>query len=180
MNPENDQARHLSKTRFPRGINAAKPRAKLTQADAIHIFAIRKSTSATIVAKAYGVSEKTIRDVWTGRTWKLETWPLDQSRALEMKPTGRPKGSKDSRPRQTPVARPCKSTNMGTIAGGSIKMSMASANQLLYHNETLASTRSNHISLDEQLHEWDARIWCSPLHPDPFKDDWKQPSKEAA
>ncbi len=27
-------------------------------------------------------------------------------------------------------------------------------------------------SLDAQLHEWDARVWCAPLHRDPFWGDW--------
>ena len=63
--------------------SAAKPRAVLTSDDAIRIFRVSlpsdlsnnggyhgtKRPSAVSVAREYNVSEKTVRDVWTGRTW---------------------------------------------------------------------------------------------------------------
>ena len=60
--------------------------------------------SATRVARQYGVSSKTIRDIWVCRTWYRETFHLDPSRsdAAErlMRRTGRPQGAKDSKPRR--------------------------------------------------------------------------------
>ena len=89
-------------------IQCAKPRAVLTKEQAIDIF--RLSTfnyskasrpTATSVAKAFGVSEKTIRDIWNGRTWCEETLPLDSSRQPKpRKKAGRPLGRKDSAPRR--------------------------------------------------------------------------------
>ena len=91
----------------------AKPRTVLTKEQAIDIFRLSASgyttasgPTATSVARAFGVSEKTIRDIWKGRTWCDETLPLDSSRQPKpRKKTGRPMGRKDSaprRPKQTP------------------------------------------------------------------------------
>ncbi len=60
------------------------------------------------------VSEKTVRDIWTGRTWSRETWHLDTSRNLQLKQLGRPKGCRDSQPRKQrgsglPLSRSCPS-----------------------------------------------------------------------
>ena len=55
-----------------------------------------KATAAGI-AKHYGVNEKTIRDIWTGRTWCGETC----SKPNLSNPVGRPKGKRDSRPRNS-------------------------------------------------------------------------------
>jgi hypothetical protein len=63
------------------GKPAAKPRTVLTQEDVMAIFRLsmsnntlfdstaKKRPSAVAVAQHYAVSEKTIRDIWTGRTW---------------------------------------------------------------------------------------------------------------
>ena len=82
--------------------SAAKPRAKLSRAQAITIFSARASSSsmAAELASVYTVSEKAIRDIWTGRTWSRETWHLDPSRPLHLKTSGRPKGCKDAQPRK--------------------------------------------------------------------------------
>jgi hypothetical protein len=55
------------------------------------------------VAHTYGVSEKTIRDIWKGRTWQEETWHLDTTRPMpvQSRTQGRPKGSKDRAPRKS-------------------------------------------------------------------------------
>lgn len=83
-----------------RRANKANSRAKLTVSEAISIFAKRRSVPAFFIAGEYGVSEKAIRDIWTGRTWSKETWPLEPSRVMQIKRLGRPKGSKDLRPRK--------------------------------------------------------------------------------
>uniref|UniRef100_A0A7S0MI35 Uncharacterized protein n=1 Tax=Cryptomonas curvata TaxID=233186 RepID=A0A7S0MI35_9CRYP len=58
---------------------------------------------AGILARLYGVSVKTVRDIWVGRTWYRATFHMDHTKPfaperLEKK-AGRPKGSKDSKPR---------------------------------------------------------------------------------
>ena len=42
---------------------------------------------ACILAGKYGVSEKTIRDVWTARTWSEETGVLDPERRMHTRAT---------------------------------------------------------------------------------------------
>ena len=90
----------------------------LSKEQAIGIFKLslvqspgRKRKTATSVAKEFRVSEKTIRDIWSGRTWHVETMPLDPSRSPRAaKKNGRPLGRKDSLPRKSR-----KSTNSTTI-----------------------------------------------------------------
>jgi hypothetical protein len=87
---------------------AAKPRAILTREQAIEIFkcrpndkSVRALASSAAVAHKYGVSEKTVRDIWNGRTWHSETLPMDPTRpARRIAPPGRPPGRKDSAPRR--------------------------------------------------------------------------------
>ena len=57
--------------------------------------------SSRALARMYGVSAKTVRDIWCGRTWHRQTIHLDPSR--KQRPNvqkGRPLGSKDKVPRQ--------------------------------------------------------------------------------
>jgi hypothetical protein len=83
--------------------SASKPRARLTKDQAVQIFKSKLDSpqlSSSALATYYYVSEKTVRDIWTGRTWSKETWHLDTSRALQLKQPGRPKGRKDKQPRK--------------------------------------------------------------------------------
>ena len=77
-------------------------RARLTVDEALAIFKMKSSSKmATEIAAAYGLNEKTVRDIWKGRTWAKETFHLDATRSLQIKKKGRPAGCKDSRPRKT-------------------------------------------------------------------------------
>ena len=84
-------------------------RAILTDEQARDIFRHKPSPNskerdrAGILARTYGVSVKTVRDIWVGRTWYRATVHLDPSKPvsaerLQRRP-GRPRGAKDSRPR---------------------------------------------------------------------------------
>ena len=77
-------------------------RAKLSESDALNIYHCKTSvTSAAAISKLYCVSEKTVRDIWTGRTWSKVTWHLDESRPIPTKKMGRPLGRKDAQPRKS-------------------------------------------------------------------------------
>ena len=79
-------------------------RARLTKAQAVSIFQSKSPPpSAARIAVSYGVSEKAIRDIWKRRTWARETMHLDPPQALQQKAVGRPKGSRDSKPRKRKV-----------------------------------------------------------------------------
>ena len=85
-----------------------KPRALLSEQQVIEIFLLsaakssdKRRRSASSIARTFGVNEKTIRDIWSGRTWHEETLPLDPTRPPKtMAKTGRPLGRKDSVPRK--------------------------------------------------------------------------------
>mmetsp|Transcript_46798 Transcript_46798/g.124339 ORF Transcript_46798/g.124339 Transcript_46798/m.124339 type:complete len:293 (+) Transcript_46798:3-881(+) len=80
---------------------------KLTRQSALEIYLIkvlqergncdpRNRTPAMVVARRYSVTEKTVRDIWCGRTWPCETAGLlETEEASElhhrMRPLGRPR-----------------------------------------------------------------------------------------
>ena len=99
---------HASVECWP-SIQACKTRTILTLEQAAAIFMTRNSDrsslktkgkwlSSTKVASAFGVSEKTVRDIWTGRTWFHELIHLDPARAAlaekRIRPPGRPRISR--------------------------------------------------------------------------------------
>ena len=95
--------------------SSLKPRARLTEAEVLTIFRMRgtSSSSASWIAKCYGVNEKTVRDIWTGRTWSRET--CNFARTVQLKSRGRPKGCKDSQPRKKKAARRNESLPVMTV-----------------------------------------------------------------
>ena len=82
-------------------------RNKPTKEQAVDIFRMRPDLkfldAAASVGRKFGVSEKTIRDIWSGRTWYKETLALDpcrpDARDRLRRKIGRPRGTKDSQPR---------------------------------------------------------------------------------
>ena len=174
-----------------------KPRALLTEDQVLEIFKLKwTSKSASHLGALHEVSEKTVRDIWMGRTWSLETHHLDTSRRIVIKNPGRPKGSKDSKPRKQ--------------KGQSVKIHLRQSHQSFGSNNPHSLPRSTtpcqlsidetyvhdkpsdcdyklwtgpqgpaiHIqdsmhsrSVDDELNEWAERSWCSPLT-DPFRRDW--------
>ena len=106
---------------LPSSIQACKTREILNVEQAIAIYKIKMSyaTAASCknfgpcsVARAFGVSEKTVRDIWKGRTWLRETMHLDPTRvvmAAQLRGPGRPRLK--SRFTEQNVARFSKSTN---------------------------------------------------------------------
>ena len=88
---------------LPSASIALKPRARLTDDQVIQIFKSKLNSprlSSTVLATLYHVNEKTVRDIWKGRTWSKETRHLDTSRPLQQKQLGRPKGRRDTQPRK--------------------------------------------------------------------------------
>ena len=115
----------------------SKPRAILTKDQALEIYMQKKGQTkgppqtAAAVARAFGVSEKAIRDIWKGRTWSDETSEADPSRAKKQRGhAGRPPGSKDSVPRRkskdskpVPKASTTGCVNSGTSSHSNFSMS---------------------------------------------------------
>jgi hypothetical protein len=100
-----------------------KPRSILTAVQAVEIFRhslknildpTRKSAAA--LSRAYGVNEKTVRDIWNGRTWAEETQPLVPHRPIRHSgPPGRPRGCLDRAPRISRAPRVVEESS-GTIS----------------------------------------------------------------
>jgi hypothetical protein len=103
-----DTAAPQDRTKSARPAKIAKPRAVLTSEQAVAIFKLKPSgfntklcTRSNVVAKMYNIGEKTVRDIWCGRTWHEETQHLDPSRPpRKLAPPGRPLGRKDTVPRR--------------------------------------------------------------------------------
>ena len=169
---------------------APKPRAVLTRDDAIAIFKLKESLQpATKVSRFYGVSEKAVRDIWTGRTWSAETWHLDTTRALKIKPSGRPQGSRDTKPRKPrPTFKescPSKKAAPQSVAAYTTKKRASSPSGGLdarsltqfgcvgvqgdagFDRHSSPHTKS----LDEQLFDWELDSHSRETF-DPFKADW--------
>jgi hypothetical protein len=109
-------------------IRACKTRAILTDEQAIRIYQIKLDSQtasisvedrtlnfrAGVVARAFGVSDKAIRDIWKGRTWLRETMHLDPARAAmagALRPPGRPKGRTTRATRPMPAPRRAATAN---------------------------------------------------------------------
>ena len=182
-------------------VTSGKRRAKLTESDVISIFQAKATRiQATTVGRSYGVSEKAIRDIWSGRTWAKETWHLSPSRTLIVKRTGRPKGSRDSRPRQrrtqhrslpsVSTEEPIDADDMWgqfcELSDESDESEIRSSHQTYslpcWPCDDAVNTCTSAISiaasdlapmtLDEQLDRWGGE-WCDPKQSDPFENDWQ-------
>ena len=165
-----------------------KMRAKLTEADALNIYHRKSSfTSASAIAKLYGVSEKAVRDIWTGRTWSKETWHLDESRPFPAKKMGRPFGRKDAQPRKPrslrtipetqtfcdkPVHVSPESQSIDIAPVFSIVMSEWPEARKMDTEDVLSSAWIWHDqSIDELLHE-KTQCGFDTTFEDPFGPDW--------
>ena len=146
-----------------------KPQARLSEAQAIAIFQSRASNqSAAKVAKSYGVNEKTVRDIWTCRTWAKETWHLDPSRRVEIKRMGRPIGCRDTKPRKQ---KGCKLLPRTASKASDIEQllsvkSLQTFHQPLTTEEAVVNSERPCSqlrewwlikSIDDQLYEWEQK-----------------------
>jgi len=133
-----------------------KLRTRLTQADVVEIFLRKQSQkSPTVVSRLCGVSEKTVRDIWSGRTWSKETQHLDPSRTMCIKKIGRPTGRKDTKPR-----KPRTKLIALKIGGGREGLTSDGGREGLKQRsdraDSMYGTRSmsKSVSIDEQLDDW--------------------------
>ena len=152
---------------------AGKHRGRLTGSEVQSIYLAKKpGNRATKIAGSFGVNEKTVRDIWSGRTWAKETLHLrqgDSERSGSLSGVIERKQAKgiltiqlstdlhslhpdQNRDRRNEI----KIENIGQCYGG------------LEH-----LTDPDIISIDDQLWTWDEAIWCDLRSSDPFKFDWK-------
>ena len=145
-----------------------KKRTKLSHADAISIYKAKStSVQANALGVTYGVCEKTIRDVWSGRTWAKETWHLEPARKTALKQIGRPKGSKDSKPRKRRVLpHPISKIDAGESYFRYSKKSKVANCQfqdpfastcIHEHQKTSATSLCCEMTLDDQIYLWESK-----------------------
>ena len=117
--PTEEQIGALTKynpSEVPASIQACKTRTVLTERQVQEIFIAKllnesseghkTRQSAASLARKYGVSDKTIRDIWTGRTWFRELMHLDPARkdmAERLRFPGRPKHAAGQQNSSNPV-----------------------------------------------------------------------------
>ena len=163
MQVESEQPDFVSRPLLPN----SKPRAILTSEKAVEIFSrslpstgssSAEKPHATSVAREYGISEKTVRDIWTGRTWSNETLHLDPQRpAREAKPTGRPLGKKDSAPRKRKLKHCEDSVSMQSLEAGSWldnddfdSLSRVNSSVMIQRAQEVRSTSISGFSADDE------------------------------
>ena len=164
---------------------AGKHRARLSEQEVISIFKAKTlGDGASKVGRDFNVSEKAIRDIWSGRTWAKETWHLEPSRPLNLKPTGRPKGCKDKLSRQRrPGHDSASSVTKSEMRRASDKASSNDGRESFHvPNREIESCAADPLGLrpetcimtiDEELFKWDRKLWFNLSKSDPFKQDWK-------
>ena len=191
---------------FVASIPTCKTRAILTAEQAIEIFKMKlssqpavriKNLSACKVAFAYGVSEKTVRDIWKGRTWLRETMHFDPAHivmAARRRPPGRPRlHPQSNNPTVHPVINIMRRKSKLNVAAGSNQI----ASGLLTDPSALVSQVAQKMPsiMDEVRrtdsansfngfpllligsHPWPAadvpQLPESSCANDPFHDDWR-------
>ena len=141
--------------------------------------------SAKLVGQYYNVSTKTVRDIWNSRTWYRETHHLEPSRSdakerLSKRP-GRPKGSKDRKPRVRKMFSlssradcvdpgPQQPANKGTINDP------ARQQNIVYDSCSAVSwTNPTSLRTHDSAPSWTVRpiVDACANFGDPFHDDWK-------
>jgi len=80
LNPANNESQGRDREIFVHSLPVVLPgRARLNPEQAIHIFkqrATKKKDTAALLAASYGVSSKAIRDIWTRKSWAVDTRPF--------------------------------------------------------------------------------------------------------
>ena len=131
----------------------ARHRGRLTGSEVQSIYLAKKQgIRATKIAGSFGVNEKTVRDIWSGRTWAKET--LHRSHG-------------DSE-RSGSLSRVFLMVQLATDQNRDRRTEIKIENIGLEH-----LTDPDFISIDDQLWTWDEAIWCDLRSSDPFKLDWK-------
>ena len=159
----------------PPSIQACKTRTILTLEQALQIFEIKLDNSnplsgrrtAAAVARSFGVSEKTVRDIWIGRTWVREMMHLDPARAAKacnLKLPGRPKRS------TTAIDHECTSANRHSICFlYECAVESTPSNSIYTAFSTICEEQSD--TSTEPTSQ--GMIWeYSSNSNDPFHDDW--------
>mmetsp|Transcript_67888 Transcript_67888/g.181536 ORF Transcript_67888/g.181536 Transcript_67888/m.181536 type:complete len:187 (+) Transcript_67888:38-598(+) len=146
---------------------AFKPRAVLSRRQVEDIFRIKLQASQSPgsklsplrVAKLYGVSEKTIRDIWKGRTWtqetkEVETCPSEEGSCIFVR------------------TQSCESSECGEYCSDAASHSDNDVCVPIPQGAAFGVSLS-HRCVDEQLFLWSSGKVSLQALPDPFEAEWE-------
>jgi hypothetical protein len=153
-----------------------RPRSRLSEAQVVEIF-LSKATklSATKICVGFGVSEKAVRDIWTGRTWAKETMYLESMPPIfETRTIGRPIESADKRTRNRMVGIELQSASKSSeieIGSTSDRPASVGISEDVCQDNTVSflswgppgydDVSCKVRSIDDQLYEWQGTFMCS-------------------
>ena len=139
-----------------------------------------KSTSLAIVqvAKLFGISTKTVRDIWLRRTWYRTTLPLEPTRSDTMerlgKRPGRPRGIKDSKPRMRKAEVKGLRTKIVEDHSETVKAVLADMDEHRAKPVNPWTYSVDTPTLKPQDRPFEPLLKCGEHDfVDPFHDDWK-------
>ena len=142
----------------------ARKRSRLSEAQVVEIF-LSKATKlgATKICVRFGISEKAVRDIWTGRTWAKETMHLVRMRqTVETRTIGRPIDGAGKRPRNRKAGfeeqSAFKSSEIEIGLARERPASVGSSEAVRQDTCSFFSSRilgCNYVeTLDDQLYDW--------------------------
>ena len=160
-----------------------KNRSKLSLDDVITIYRARPlSLSPSKLAIVYGVSEKAIRDIWSGRTWSKDTWHTDTSMGVQIEQPDRSKPSDHEATRTKRSSLLCHKMRINGVLMGSVPPLRNNVHIDERKDRAAAELSNQHTpgqsfdatALDDLLLEWETRDLVGPFPEDPFHNDWVQ------
>ena len=146
-------------------------RSRLTEATVLDLYRCKGGgESASKLSRRYGIHEKTVRDIWKGRTWAKETGHPNSSQSVDLK-GGEPKIKCENKMLQKKRKHIC-------IADGGGIPNKASKYDTLSTSDSNSDNfqrLSRLLSIDAQIHDWNEKgYWI--LSPGPefqaFLDDF--------
>ena len=138
----------------------AKPRARLTQDEVLEIYSQKgRGLSASKICLRFGITEKAVRDIWTGRTWVKETTRLDPLSSTQAKKSGRLIGRKDGALKlKSKKSRPVEASdsNMpnGLLQKKKQRSKISTIDSLTKDNVLCFDLPIRSISIDAEINEW--------------------------
>jgi hypothetical protein len=178
-------------------MNPMKSRAKLSPNEVLMIFELKTTSSATKVCKLFAVSEKAVRDIWTGRTWTNVTCDSMQKKdmkrdvqdeCLTIKKVDHRKQNSgatfDVEPLRPPTQLPQQSSiNQSKslpepLPGHNRQQKNANIMHEEYPTQVSKFKMSKRFHLDDVLSDWEHSMPNHPCCPDPFHEDWAGKSGE--
>ncbi len=167
-------------------MTSRRSRAVLTEMQVVDIFRLKfpvidcspNSNVASLVASKYGVNEKTVRDIWKGRTWRRATgqayaYRLPSLQGKPQKPYAKKGHAKPCPIRTQDEKRVHTETCAVSDSCCTNKLCRWSTTPKSENDSELTSEPMDKVSIDTLLHLWDLQEQRPPGGTDPFGSDFE-------